>query len=77
MKSAASGAALGATVGSIVPGVGTLIGGAVGGIAGAITGIFGGAHRKRVLKRRMFDAQQNANRYNNFNQSSAQSDYLQ
>ena len=77
MKSAASGAALGATVGSIVPGVGTLIGGAVGGIAGAITGIFGGAHRKRVLRRRMFNAQQNANRYNSFNQSSAQSDYLQ
>lgn len=77
LKTAASGAALGATVGSIVPGIGTLLGGAVGGVVGAVTGIFGGAHRKRVLKRRMFDAQQNANRYNNFNQSSAQSDYLQ
>lgn len=76
LKTTAAGAALGASVGSIFPGAGTLIGGAVGGVAGALTGIFGGASRKRKLKRKMFNAQQEVNRYNNFAQSSAQSDYL-
>ena len=72
LKLAASGAALG----SVIPGVGNLVGGAAGAVVGAITGIFGGAHRRRKLRRRIFEAQQNANRYNNFAQSSAQSDYL-
>ena len=76
LKTAGTGAALGASVGSIFPGAGTVIGGAVGGVAGALTGIFGGASRKRKLKRKMFNAQQEVNRYNNFAQSSAQSDYL-
>ena len=54
LKTAGTGAALGASVGSIVPGIGTVIGGAAGGVVGALTGIFGGASRRRKLKRKIF-----------------------
>lgn len=76
LKTAGSGAALGAAVGSVVPGVGTVLGGLIGGIGGLIGGLFGGASRRRKLRRRIFDAKQTINRYNNFAQSSSQSDYL-
>ena len=66
LKTTGAGAALGASVGSIFPGAGTVIGGAVGGVVGALTGIFGGASRRRKLKRKIFNAQQEVNRYNNF-----------
>lgn len=77
LGAAASGAGLGAAVGSIVPGVGTLIGGAIGGVAGALLGLGGSAKRRAQARKRIFDAQQAVIRTNNYNQSSAQSDYLQ
>lgn len=75
-KTTASGAALGASVGSIFPGAGTLVGGAVGAIGGLVGGLFGGKSRRKKLNRRMFNAQQDINRLNNYSMSSAQSNYL-
>ena len=77
LGAAASGAGLGAAVGSIVPGAGTLIGSAIGGVAGALLGLGGSAKRRAQARKRVFDAQQAVIRTNNYNQSSAQSDYLQ
>jgi hypothetical protein len=66
LKTAGTGAALGASIGALFPGAGTLLGGAIGGVVGSLTGIFGGASRRRKLKRKIFNAQQDVNRYNNF-----------
>lgn len=72
-----SGAAAGAAIGSIVPGVGTLIGGAAGAIIGGITGLFGGRKARERQRKRIQNAQQNANLINQVNRSSAASEGLQ
>lgn len=71
-----SGAALGAAIGSIFPGAGTIIGGAIGAIAGLGIGLLGGSSRSHKLRKRMYNAQQNINRSNNYAFASAQGDYL-
>lgn len=76
VKSTGTGAAFGAAVGSIFPGAGTVIGGALGAVAGALTGWIGAKRRRNALKRRIFDAQQQINRNNDYSLSSAHSDYL-
>ena len=72
-----SGAAAGAAIGSVVPGVGTLIGGAAGAIIGGIAGLFGGKKARERQRRRIQNAQQNANLINQVNRSSAASEGLQ
>ena len=72
-----SGAAAGAAVGSVVPGVGTLIGGAAGAIIGGIAGLFGGRKARERQRKRIQNAQQNANLINQVNRSSAASEGLQ
>lgn len=71
-----SGAAAGAAIGSAIPGVGTLIGGAVGAITGLFGGLFGGKKAKKRQRRKIFNAQQNANLINQANQSSAATEGL-
>lgn len=67
-----SGAAAGAAVGTaIVPGIGSLIGGAAGAIVGLFGGLFGGKKARERQRRKIFNAQQNANLINQVNQSSA------
>lgn len=72
-----SGAAAGAAIGSVVPGVGTLIGGAAGAIIGGITGLFGGKKARERQRKRIQNAQQNANLINQVNRSQAASEGLQ
>ena len=72
-----SGAAAGAAVGTaIVPGIGSLIGGAAGAIVGLFGGLFGGKKAKERQRRKIFNAQQNANLINQVNQSSAATEGL-
>ena len=72
-----SGAAAGAAVGTaIVPGIGSLIGGAAGAIVGLFRGLFGGKKAKEKQRRKIFNAQQNANLINQVNQSSAATEGL-
>lgn len=71
-----SGAAAGAAIGSVVPGVGTLIGGAVGAITGLFGGLFGSKKARERQRRKIFNAQQNANLINQVNQSSAATEGL-
>lgn len=71
-----SGAATGAAIGSAIPGVGTLIGGAVGAITGLFGGLFGGKRAKKRMRRKIFNAQQDANLINQANQSSAATEGL-
>lgn len=72
-----SGAAAGAAVGTaIVPGVGSLIGGAAGAIVGLFGGLFGGKKARERQRRKIFNAQQNANLINQVNQSSAATEGL-
>lgn len=72
-----SGAAAGAAVGTaIVPGIGSLIGGAVGSIAGLFRGLFGGKKARKRQRRKIFNAQQDANLINQVNQSSAATEGL-
>ena len=72
-----SGTAAGAAIGSVVPGVGTLIGGAAGAIIGGIAGLFGGRKARERQRKRIQNAQQNANLINQVNRSSAASEGLQ
>lgn len=72
-----SGAAAGAAIGSVVPGVGTLIGGAAGAVIGGIAGLFGGRKARERQRKRIQNAQQNANLINQVNRSSAASEGLQ
>ena len=72
-----SGAAAVAAIGSVIPGVGTLIGGAAGAIIGGIAGLFGGRKARERQRRRIQNAQQNANLINQVNRSSAASEGLQ
>lgn len=72
-----SGAAAGAAVGTaIVPGIGSLIGGAAGAIVGLFRGLFGGKKARERQRRKIFNAQQNANLINQVNQSSAATEGL-
>ena len=72
-----SGAAAGAAVGTaIVPGIGSLIGGAAGAIVGLFGGLFGGKKAREKQRRKIFNAQQNANLINQVNQSSAATEGL-
>lgn len=71
-----SGAAAGASIGSVVPGVGTLIGGAVGAITGLFGGLFGSKKARKRQRRKVFNAQQQANLINQVNQSSAATEGL-
>ena len=71
-----SGAAAGAAIGSAIPGVGTLIGGAVGAITGLFRGLFGSKKARERQRRKIFNAQQNANLINQVNQSSAATEGL-
>ena len=75
-KTAAAGASLGGAIGSIFPGAGTVIGGAIGAVGGFLTGLFGGLHRKRKLRKAIYNAQQDVTRKNTFSNASAQTDYL-
>ena len=72
-----SGASAGAAIGSVVPGVGTLIGGAAGALIGGIAGLFGGKKARERQRKRIQNAQQNANLINQVNRSSAASEGLQ
>lgn len=76
LNTASKGAALGAAVGSIFPGIGTVLGGVIGGVGGLVTGLIGGASRKNRLRKRIFNAQQQIGRNNNYNLASAQGSYL-
>lgn len=72
-----SGATAGAAVGTaIVPGIGSLIGGAAGAIVGLFGGLFGGKKAREKQRRKIFNAQQNANLINQVNQSSAATEGL-
>lgn len=71
-----SGAALGATIGSTLGPVGGVVGGVIGAVGGLITGIFAGGHRKRKLERRLREAEIRKTNINDYNLSSAQSDYM-
>lgn len=72
-----SGAAAGAAVGTaIVPGIGSLIGGAAGAIVGLFGGLFGGKKARKRQRRKIFNAQQDANLINQSNQSSAATEGL-
>lgn len=72
-----SGAAAGAAAGTaIVPGVGSLIGGAAGAIIGFLGGLFGSKKAKKKQRRKIFNAQQDANLINQVNQSSAATEGL-
>lgn len=72
-----SGASAGAAVGTaIVPGIGSLIGGAAGAIVGLFGGLFGGKKAREKQRRKIFNAQQNANLINQVNQSSAATEGL-
>lgn len=72
-----SGAAAGAAVGTaIVPGIGSLIGGAAGAIVGLFGGLFGGKKARERQRRKIFNAQQNANLINQVNRSSAATEGL-
>lgn len=72
-----SGAAAGAAVGTaIVPGIGSLIGGAAGAIVGLFGGLFGSKKARERQRRKIFNAQQNANLINQVNQSSAATEGL-
>ena len=72
-----SGAAAGAAIGTaIVPGIGSLIGGAAGAVVGLFRGLFGGKKARKRQRRKIFNAQQNANLINQVNQSSAATEGL-
>lgn len=72
-----SGASAGAAIGTaIVPGIGSLIGGAAGAIVGLFGGLFGGKKARERQRRKIFNAQQNANLINQVNQSSAATEGL-
>lgn len=77
LKTTAAGAGLGASVGSVIPGLGTLAGGAIGAGVGLVTGLFGSSHRKRKLKRAIYNAQQDIIRQNTWSNADAQTDYLE
>ena len=76
MKSIGSGAALGSSIGSVAGPIGSGIGAVVGAVGGLVTGLFGAKSRKRRMERRLEEARVRGININNYNQSSAQSDYI-
>lgn len=76
LKTASAGVGLGAGIGAAIGGVAGPIGAAAGAILGLGIGLFGGAHRKRKLRRAIYNAQQDITRRNTFSNASAQTDYL-
>lgn len=84
LKTTSAGIGLGAAIGTGVgvaagAGAGSIagpIGAAAGAVVGLGIGLFGGANRRRKLRARIYNAQQNAQRMNQFASSSAQTDYL-
>lgn len=75
-KTAGAGVGLGASIGAAIGGVAGPIGAAAGAILGLGIGLFGGAHRKRKLRKAIYNAQQDITRRNTFSNASAQTDYL-
>ena len=84
LKATSAGIGLGTAVGT---GIGMATGAAVGGVAGPIgavagaviglgVGLLGARHRKAKLRRQIFNAQQQVNHINIFNNASAQTDAL-
>lgn len=69
LQLASAGATLGSSLGPI--------GAAAGGIIGGVVGLFGGGHRKSVMRRRIWNAQQLAQRTNNSSMASANSGFLE
>lgn len=76
LKTTAAGVGLGASIGAAIGGVAGPIGAAAGAILGLGIGLFGGAHRKRKLRKAIYNAQQDITRRNTFSNASAQTDYL-
>lgn len=84
LKTTSAGIGLGASIGAGVgvaagAGLGSVagpIGAAAGAILGLGFGLIGSAARRRRLKRRIYNAQQNVTRMNNYALSSAQTDYM-
>lgn len=68
-KTAGAGASLGMDIGGP-------LGAAIGAVGGFLTGLFGGRHRKRKLRKAIYNAQQDITRRNTFSNASAQTDYL-
>lgn len=77
LKTVGSGASTGAAIGSIIPGVGTAIGGIVGAVGGAIASIFGAKKRKRELRKKIRNENENITRKNQYNLADAHTDILQ
>ena len=76
LKTASAGVGLGAGIGAAIGGVAGPIGAAAGAILGLGIGLFGGRHRKRKLRKAIYNAQQDITRRNTFSNASAQTDYL-
>ena len=76
LKTTAAGVGLGAGIGAAIGGVAGPIGAAAGAILGLGIGLLGGAHRKRKLRKAIYNAQQDITRRNTFSNASAQTDYL-
>lgn len=68
-KTAGAGASLGMAIGGH-------LGAAIGAVGGFLTGLLGGRHRKRKLRKAIYNAQQDVTRKNTFSNASAQTDYL-
>ncbi len=76
LKTTGTGMALGASVGSVFGPIGGAVGAAVGAVGGLVTGLFGASHRKHKMQRRLEEAKIRGIQINNYNQASAQSDYI-
>ena len=76
LKTTAAGVGLGAGIGAAIGGVAGPIGAAAGAILGLGIGLWGGANRKRKLRKAIYNAQQDITRRNTFSNASAQTDYL-
>lgn len=76
LKTAGAGVGLGAGIGAAIGGVAGPIGAAAGAVLGLAIGLFGGANRKRKLRKAIYNAQQDVTRKNTFSNASAQTDYL-
>lgn len=76
LKTTGTGMALGASVGSVFGPIGGAVGAAVGAVGGLVTGLFGASHRKHKMQRRLEEARIRGIQINNYNQASAQSDYI-
>ena len=76
LKTAAAGVGLGTGIGVAIGGIAGPIGAAAGAILSLGIGLFGSRHRKRKLRKAIYNAQQDIIRKNTFSNASAQTDYL-